>query len=122
MVISLCRVQQHEIESLTIRIYNSNLWAAPTMTSDLNMSSPNTETFQKRRQEGKLVIIFQLVCLLGCKFRVPGRPWRVGKSPADPGCSRQRDSRVGKGGFGQIEDDTRALGLGAKEPATLCLL
>lgn len=92
------------------------------MTSDINMSSPNTETFQKRRQEGKLVIIFQLVCLLGYKFRALGRPWRVGKSPADPGCSRQRDSRVGKGGFGQIEDDTRALGLGAKEPATLCLL
>ena len=41
------------------------------MTSVLNMSSPNTETFQKRRQEGKLAVIFQLVCLLGCKFRAP---------------------------------------------------
>ena len=60
--------------------------------------------------------------LVGLQIQGPGGPWRVSKSSADPGCSRQRDSRVGRGGFGQIEDDTRALGLGAKEPATLCLL
>ena len=47
---------------------------------------------------------------------------RVDKSSADPGCSRQRDSKVEKDGYGQTEDDVRALGLGAKEPATLCLL
>lgn len=43
-----------------------------------------------------------------------GRFWKACKSEAEPGCSGQRDSLVGRTDMGQIEDELRALGVGVR--------
>lgn len=65
------------------------------MTSVLNMSSPNTETSEEEAGR-KTCSYFSVGVLVGLQIQGPGGPWRVSKSSADPGCSGQRDSRVGR--------------------------
>lgn len=71
------------------------------------------ETFQKKMQERKHVIS----CACRGVNRGTGGPGELARAMQIL-VSR---GRVGKDGFEQIEDDMRALRLGEKEPATLCL-